>query len=289
MTTTLPFTPSSTNKVLSISNTLVFPELSGTRTWFSADATNWTSSAWIDWTDVSGRPLAFGIWFGGEMLYFETSLESTYLFNFSKTTDFLHWTNMGEFKVQFDNLGFDDPFSNFFYNMKMVVHGGAIRAFRMASGTTFVHRYSTTDGISWTDVETNLPYSSYISRIVSFAGYLFAIPSGNASYKSVYRSGDGGVTWECITTDWGVTSTTLVDCVATSSGLMAVFYDNETWVSADGITWTKKSYTLPTGTGALYNGVIRPISSNLLMVGCGTTKKNVFKLIDSSAPSGIPL
>lgn len=289
MTTALPFTPSSTNKVLSVDNTLVFPELSGTRTWFSADATSWAASSWIDWTDVSGRPLAYGIRFNGEMLFFETSAESSYFFNFSKTADFLHWVNVGEFKVQFENLAFDDPFSNFFYNMKMVVHGGAIRAFRMASGTTFVHRYSTTDGISWADAETNLPYSSYISRIVSYAGYLFAIPSGNATYKSVYRSADGGISWECITTDWGVTSTTLVDCAATSNGLMAVFYDKETWMSADGITWEKKSYTLPSGTGTLYNGVILPIGSNLFMVGCGTTKKNVFKLVDSSGPAAIPI
>lgn len=87
----------------------------------------------------------------------------------------------------------------------------------------------------------------------------------------------------------GIPTSTLIDCIATTAGLLAVFTDKETWASTDGITWTKKAYTLPDGTSVLNNGVILPIGTDLFMVGCGTTQKNVFKLVDSSGPVAIPL
>lgn len=283
MTTTLPFTPSSMKKVSSVDGTLVFPETSGHRTWFSTDATNWVATAWPGWVIEDGYPLSYKVHFNGEMWYFGTAADN-YYFDFVKTSDFLHWTYVG----YFEGPDTSNPISNFFTDMKIVVHGGAMRAFRMVSGP-FVSVYSSTDGITWAGVETNLPYSALIAKIVSFGGALYSIPYGFETYKAIYRSNDNGFSWALLTADWGIPTATLIDCIATTEGLLAVFTNKETWTSTDGISWTKKNYTLPSGTSVLNNGVILPLGSDLFMVGCGTTQKNVFKLVDASGPVGIPL
>ena len=283
MTTTLPFTPNSAIKVLSINGALVFTELSTQKTWGSQNGINWVSTPWVDWTIEDGYPLWNCVYFNGEMWYFGTAADSRY-FDFVKTTDFLHWMYPGSFYGPSPA----EPMSDFFANMLLVVSGGAIRAFRMVSAS-FVTVYSSTDGITWSGVETNLPYDFYIYKIVAFGGALFSIPRGLTTYKSVYRSDDNGMTWTNLTTDWGIPTATLIDCIATTTGLLAVFTNKETWTSADGVVWTKKNYTLPSGSNILNNGVILPLGSELLMVGCGTTSKNVFKLVDSSGPVGIPL
>ena len=289
MTTTLPFTPTSTNKAQSINGVLVFAESNFIQqSWFSTDAINWTPAQWVSWTDVDGYPLKYCVYHNGEMLYFQTAGCNSYYCEFTKTTDFVNWSPVDSYKVQFTDPAYDDPVWDFFSGMKIVSHGGAIRAFRFV-GEPLVRRYTSSDGISWVELETNLPYTQYISKIVSYGGSLYAIPSGSVTYKSVYRSNDDGATWTLLTADWGIPGSILIDCIATSAGLLAVFTDKETWVSADGITWTKKIYTLPSGTGALNNGVILQVGSTLYMVGCGATKKNVFKLVGASVPTGIPL
>lgn len=289
MTTTLPFTQTDKNKAKSINGNLVFAGSNFVQqSWFSADAINWTPSAWLNWTDDQGYPFDYGVYFNGEMLYFQTSYSETRFYNFCKTADFLHWEYVGAYSVQFTDPAYDDPVFSFFSEMKIISSGGAIRAFRFI-GDPLVRRYSSTNGISWTELETNLPYTPYISKIVSHNGFLYAIPSGGTSYKSVYRSSDDGATWTLLTSNWGIPNATLIDCVATTTGLLAVFIDKETWTSSDGITWTKKNYTLPSGIYVLNNGVILPIGSDLFMVGCGATENNVFKLVDSSGPVGIPL
>ena len=283
MTTTLPFTPSFSKKVASVDGSLVFPETSGHRTWFSPDAVNWAPTAWPDWVIDDGYPLSYKVHFNGEMWYFGTAADS-YYFDFVKSSDFLHWTHVGAF----EGPSPETPINNFFTNMLLVAHGGALRAFRMKSAS-FVTAYSSTDGITWATHETNLPYNFYIAKIVSFGGSLYAIPKGLASYKAVYRSDDNGLTWTLLTSDWGIPDSTLIDCIATTEGLLAVFTDKETWASNDGVAWTKKAYTLPSGSDVLNNGVILPLGSDLFMVGCGTTQKNVFKLVEASGPVGIPL
>ena len=289
MTTTLPFTPTSTNKAQSINGVLVFAGSNFIpQSWFSTDAINWTPAQWVSWTDVDGYPLKYCVYHNGEMLYFQTAGWDSYYCEFVKTTDFVNWSPVDSYRVQFTDPAYYYPVLNFFSGMKIVSHGGAIRAFRFV-GEPLVRRYTSSDGISWVELETNLPYTQYISKIVSYGGSLYAIPFGSVTYKSVYRSNDDGATWTLLTADWGIPDSILIDCIATSAGLLAVFTDKETWVSADGITWTKKIYTLPSGTGALNNGVILQVGSTLYMVGCGATQKNVFKLVGASVPTGIPL
>lgn len=289
MTTTLPFTPTSTNKAQSINGVLVFAGSNFIQqSWFSTDAINWTPAQWVSWTDVDGYPLKYCVYHNGEMLYFRTAGWDSYYCEFTKTTDFVNWSPVDSYKVQFTDPAYDDPVWDFFSGMKIVSHGGAIRAFRFV-GEPLVRRYTSSDGISWVELETNLPYTQYISKIVSYGGSLYAIPSGSVTYKSVYRSNDDGATWTLLTADWGIPGSILIDCIATSAGLLAVFTNKETWTSTDGISWTKKNYTLPSGTSVLNNGVILPLGSDLFMVGCGTTQKNVFKLVDASGPVGIPL
>lgn len=192
MTTTLPFTPTTTKKVIAAGGQFVFPEtLTTKKTWFSSDAINWASSAW---TSVGVPPLRYNVRVGSETWYFETSQLDSAFYDFVKTSDFLNFTYVGELEPP-------GGINDFFYNMKIVLSGGQVRAFRISAGS-FITVYSTTDGIAWTAVETNLPYSAYISRIVSFGGYLFSIPTGGASYKSVYRSSDNGLTWALLTSDW---------------------------------------------------------------------------------------
>lgn len=285
MTTTLPFTPTSSEKVRSVNGSLVFPGTPASpQTWFSADGINWAATPWVDWTISDGIPLTYGVFFNGEMYYFATNEGDSHYFDFVKTADFLNWTYPG----YFEGPNSTNPISSFFTSMILVVSGGAIRAFRMVSGT-YVTVYSSTDGITWSWVETNLPYNFYIAKIVAFGGALYAIPRGLASYKAVYRSNDNGITWTLLTSDWGIPDSTLIDCIATTTGLLAVFTDKETWATTDGITWDKKNYTLPSGTSVLNNGVMLPLGSDLFMVGCGTTQKNVFKLVEASGPVGIPL
>lgn len=283
MTTTLPFTPTTTKKVIAAGGQLVYPDASFQRTWFSTDAINWAATAWPGWVLENGYPLSYKVHFNGEMWYFKTAADYSY-FDFVKTSDFLHWTYVGSFEGPTP----ETRINYFFENTLLVVHGGAVRAFRMVSAS-FVTAYSSTDGITWSVVETNLPYNFYIAKIVAFGGALYAIPRGLTTYKAVYRSNDNGMTWTLLTSDWGIPTATLIDCIATTAGLLAVFTDKETWASTDGITWTKKNYTLPSGASVLNYGVMLPLGSDLFMVGCGTEQKNVFKLVEASGPVGIPL
>lgn len=279
MTTTLPFTPTTTKKVIAAGGQLVFPDTWATkRTWFSSNGIDWASQNWIT-TNIP--TLKYNIRVGGETWYFETSQLDDAFFDFVKTSDFLTFSYVGEFEGP-------GGLNNFFYNPKIVLSGGAVRHFRMA-GDPLVTVYSSTDGINWTITETNLPYSAHIAKIVSFGGALYSIPYGLAAYKAIYRSNDNGFSWALLTADWGIPTATLIDCIATTEGLLAVFTNKETWTSTDGISWTKKNYTLPSGTSVLNNGVILPLGSDLFMVGCGTTQKNVFKLVEASGPVGIPL
>ena len=270
MTTTLPFTAS--QRAFSVAGQLVYVDTSARKTWFSSDGISWSSSNFIGTVYPSG----VRAFLNGSIYFWETDYDPGIIYS-AKSSDFITWTMQAE----------QDGFANFVDDLD-VTHGGASRRFHDSG--SFYETYATTDGLVWSSpVETNLPADSSVRKIVSHGGALYAIPYGTATYKAVYKSTDNGVTWETITTDWGVTSQYLIDCVSTTQGLLAVFVDKETWVSVDGVSWTKKAYTLPTGASILNNGQILQTSSDLLLVGCGSTKKNVFKLVDSSGPVGIPL
>lgn len=270
MTTTLPFT--AYERAFSIDGQLVYVDTVAHKTWFSSDGVTWNAVNWIGAVYPSG----VRSFLNGSIYFWETDYDPGIIYSF-KSSDFIKWTMQAE----------QDGFSNFTSDLD-VSHSGA--SIRFNDACEFFSTYSTLDGLTWsTRVETNLIANSAVRKIVSFGGALYAIPYGTAAYKAVYKSTDNGITWVTLTTDWGVTSQYLIDCVSTGEALLAVFADKETWFSVDGIAWTKKNYTLPSGTSVLNNGVILPLGSDLFMVGCGTTQKNVFKLVEASGPVGIPL
>lgn len=270
MSTTLPFTK--WKEVFSVAGQLVYVDTSKSKTWFSSDGKAWTSANWIG----ADYPSGVRSFLNGYAYFWETDYDPDFIYSW-KSADFISWTLQAE----------RESFANFTSDLE-VVHSGASRRFH-DSGSTYT-TFSTNDGLAWSEsVATNLPADSSVRKIVSHGGALYAIPYGTATYKTVYKSTDNGITWSAITTNWGVTSQYLIDCVSTTQGLLAVFQDKETWVSVDGVTWIKKVYTLPSGASILNNGQMVPISSDLLLVGCGASRNTVFKLIESSGPVGIPL
>lgn len=261
-------------RVLKIGVQLVYLDTDTHKTWFSSDATNWTSADWVGTVYPKGDQG----YLNGAMYLWNSDSATNKLLT-AATSDFITWTMLED----------QDYFSDFRYNYT-VTHNGVIISFNGGTGLS-PKTYSTVDGITWSEpVITQLPSYVYGGKFISYNGALYAIPYGSYIYdKAVYKSIDNGVTWAQITSDWGVTSQKLVSCIVTSEGLLAVFQDKETWTSADGITWTKKNYTLPSGSGVMNFGQLVSIGYDLFLVGCEMSSKNVFKLVDSSAPVGASL
>ena len=273
MTTLLPFTSYYSKKVLNIGESLLYPDDSQLKTWTSADGVTWSSANWVGPYYPTGQVA----YFNGYVWWWDTESEPGVLTTL-KSADFINWALEANQEAPI----------NFIWSDMVVVQGGMLRRFNKAS--TYVKTYSTTNGTAWSSVVDTSLLSASVARIVLYAGSLYAIPPGKSTvYKSVYRSDDGGLTWTQLTSNWGVPTVTLIDCIATSDGLLAVFSDNETWTSSDGITWIKKNYTLPTGINVMRNGALISLGSDLFMICCGTSYRNIFKLVTNSGPVGAPL
>ena len=255
----------------------------------STDAATWQKNGFVvgayppDWPwygqDPSDwYPREVDIFYVGG--YFWTSYYSLEKHFFSRSQDLISWQHVYKRDkfVGIDNTRvFDD---------KRVNHNGALLRFHISYGS-YAQIYSTTDGMTWTDpAPTNLTAQSWVRKIISHAGYLFAFRryvNGANEYTRILKSADGGLTWS----GFAWLGYAFVDCVSTTDGILAVTENNETWMVTDQDTVTRKDYTLP--NASMKNGHLVALGADLFMLGCGPSYNTAFKLVGSAAPVGTPL
>lgn len=265
----MPFGNGWQNPFIATGSGLIFLDEFSSSTWTCTNPTTWTNAPWSgNWFPTN---LLDQVYFGGYLWNWYAYGDN--LTDFGKSSNGIAWA--------LNRLASDVPEVQFFYEQP-IVHAGAIVRFWINPTTYVVYVCRSTDGTTWTEWSaTNLSNASW--KFISYAGNIYLVP-GN---KSVYRSSDNGSTWTLLTSNWGISSTTMIDCIATTSGLMAVFTDKKTWTSTDGITWTLKNYTLP--VESMVGGQLAAIGTDLYMIGSGASFNTVFKLLGASTPQGIPL
>ena len=255
----------------------------------STDAAAWLRSAFVvgayppDWPwygqDASKWiPREADIFCAGG--YFWTSyyyLEKHY---FSRSQDLISWEHIYK-RDRFNNID-----NTWLPADLCVTHNGALLRFHVMYGSSALI-YSTTDGMTWTDpVPTNLTAQSWVRKIISHSGYLFAFRryvNGANEYTQILKSADGGLTWSGFA--WLVNA--FVDCISTTDGILAVTENNQTWMVTGENSVTRKDYTLP--SASMKNGHLVALGTDLFMLGCGDQYNTAFKLVDSSGPVGSPL